>query len=105
MVGCKYGGVCKAKDVCECIKTESVLWTVKPDAKDFPLFGENYISMTGYGGSDCSMPICVQGYYDPTCVGIDASQGGQGCYRCANLGNCTAPDYCTCAEGWEGYEV
>ena len=41
--------------------------------------------------ADCSMPICVQGFYDPTCVGIDASQGGQGCYRCANLGNCTAP--------------
>ena len=51
VVGCKYGGICKAKDVCQCILTESVLWTVKPDAKDFPLFGENYISMTGYGGS------------------------------------------------------
>ena len=34
-------------------------------------------TMTGYEGSDCSMPICVQGFYDPTCVGIDASQGGQ----------------------------
>lgn len=30
--------------------------------------------------------------------------GGEGCYRCANGGNCTAPDVCTCAPGWTGYD-
>lgn len=25
--------------------------------------------------------------------------GGEGCYRCSNGGNCTAPDVCTCAPG------
>ena len=102
VVGCLNGGICKAKDTCKCITTESVLYTVEPDAKDFPLFGEEYFPLTGYGGKDCSMPICVQGFFDPKCIGI--AGGGEGCYRCANLGNCTAPDYCTCAEGWEGYD-
>lgn len=32
------------------------------------------------------------------------SSGGQGCYRCANGGNCTAPDVCTCPPEWTGFD-
>ena len=32
------------------------------------------------------------------------SSGGEGCYRCPNGGNCTAPDYCTCPPEWTGYD-
>ena len=101
VVGCLNGGICKGKDDCGCITTESILYTVNSDVKDFPIFPP-YQPLTGYGGSDCSMPICAQGFFDPECLGVAA--GGQGCYRCANAGNCTAPDYCTCAEGWEGFD-
>ena len=50
------------------------------------------------------MPICVQGYFDPFCTDAEFAIGGEGCYRCANGGNCTAPDLCTCAQGWTGYD-
>lgn len=60
--------------------------------------------LTGYTGADCSMPICVQGFYDPYCTNLPEAPGGEGCFRCANGGNCTAPDTCTCAEGWTGYD-
>ena len=53
---------------------------------------------------DCSMPICAQGYYDPFCTDNAMAPGGEGCYRCANGGNCTAPDTCSCPEGWTGYD-
>merc|ERR1719163_2190785 len=49
------------------------------------------------------MPMCVQGFYDPFCD-IPEAEGGEGCYRCMNDGNCTAPDICTCAPGWTGYD-
>ena len=101
VVGCLNGGICRGKDDCKCITTESILYTVVSDVKEFPLFPP-YQPLTGYGGKDCSMPMCAQGFFDPTCTGVAA--GGEGCYRCANTGNCTAPDYCTCAEGWEGFD-
>ncbi|CAM9641313.1 unnamed protein product [Laminaria digitata] len=28
----------------------------------------------------------------------------QGCFRCPNGGVCSAPDHCSCAEGWTGYD-
>merc|ERR1712100_328863 len=58
--------------------------------------------IAGRSSTDCSIAICVQGFYDPDCEGV--APGGQGCYRCNNGGNCTAPDHCTCAEGWTGYD-
>mmetsp|Transcript_7104 Transcript_7104/g.15396 ORF Transcript_7104/g.15396 Transcript_7104/m.15396 type:complete len:232 (+) Transcript_7104:1469-2164(+) len=45
----------------------------------------------------------VQGYYDPFCS-LEFAPGDEGCYRCANSGNCTSPDMCDCAEGWTGYD-
>ena len=36
--------------------------------------------------------------------GIPQAPGGEGCYRCPNGGYCTAPDTCTCTEGWTGYD-
>ena len=58
--------------------------------------------VTGWTGSDCSTPICVQGFYDPTCKDPDAI-GGEGCFRCANGGICVAPDTCDCSDGWTGF--
>ena len=55
---------------------------------------------TGWEGSDCSIPICAQGSFDPICMGV--TPGGEGCYRCANGGNCTAPDFCHCTPEYEG---
>lgn len=126
IAGCENGGVCKYKDTCTCIQAPSVL-KVKYDGAPG--------GMTGWTGTDCAfsfklrddpsqnssgtMPMCVQGYFDPFCTdlpqvrtllfrifSISSSQapGGEGCYRCANGGNCTAPDTCTCAEGWQGYD-
>ncbi|KAL9185156.1 hypothetical protein ACHAXT_002933 [Thalassiosira profunda] len=59
--------------------------------------------LTGWAGSDCSMPMCTQGYFDPDC-NATAAPGGEGCYRCANGGICVGPDLCQCAEGWSGYD-
>ena len=60
---------------------------------------------TGYTGTDCSIPMCVQGYFDPFCTGVGpSSSGGEGCYRCFNGGNCTAPDFCTCPPDWTGWD-
>ena len=50
------------------------------------------------------MPICVQGFFDPFCTGLPQAPGGEGCYRCSNGGNCTAPDVCTCPSGYSGYD-
>jgi hypothetical protein len=48
--------------------------------------------------------MCVQGFFDPFCAGLAQAPGGEGCYRCANGGNCTAPDVCDCAPGWGGFD-
>ena len=53
-------------------------------------------------GTDCSIPKCVQGIWDHECRGV--APGGEGCFRCANGGNCTAPDFCTCPPEWSGYD-
>ena len=93
IVGCLNHGTCVARDTCLCPQVPSVLWTEHPLAVG---------GLTGYTGSDCSIPICVQGFYDPTCEG-DLAIGGEGCYRCPNGGYCTGPDECTCAQGWTGF--
>jgi len=95
IVGCLNGGFCEAKDKCICPKIDSVLWLEQKSAGK---------GMTGWGGSDCSMPICVQGYFDPECGDNPFAIGGEGCYRCANGGLCIAPDECQCADGWTGYD-
>ena len=95
VTSCLNGGICSKKDHCDCIQTPSVLYTVHSEASR---------AVTGWTGSDCSMPMCSQGYYDPFCTDLPQAPGGEGCYRCANGGNCTAPDICTCAPGWTGYD-
>lgn len=95
MVGCMNGGICIDKDRCECLKTPSILWMT---------YSESERGFTGYEGSDCSMPICTQGYYDPTCNDSKYAPGGQGCYRCHNGGQCIGPDECECSNGWSGYD-
>ena len=57
----------------------------------------------------CVPAMCVQGWYDPDCILVPpfetgVASGGEGCYRCPNGGNCTAPDFCTCTEEWQGYD-
>ena len=95
VASCENGGICAERDRCHCIQTPSVLRDKYPQASG----GD-----TGWSGTDCSLPICVQGYYDPFCTDLPQAPGGEGCYKCANSGNCTAPDVCTCAEGWQGFD-
>jgi hypothetical protein len=119
IVGC-INGVCIAKDECQCIQQVSILWEVHQEAER---------GLTGWTGTDCSMPMCMQGYYDPFCDS-SAAPGNEGCYRCSNGGICVGPDLvsarakclfqsqtlmyshyalctlrkCLCAEGWAGYD-
>ena len=95
VTSCLNQGICSSKDDCECVQTQSILHKVYADAN---------AGTTGWTGSDCSMPICVQGFYDPFCTDLPEAPGGEGCYRCSNGGNCTAPDVCTCVAGWSGYD-
>lgn len=92
---CLNGGICQSKDKCDCVQVPSVLYTVHPTSPK---------GMTGWTGTDCSMPMCAHGYYDPFCTDLPQAPGGEGCYRCSNGGNCTAPDVCTCAPGWTGFD-
>ena len=101
IVGCLNGGLCQRKDTCECILSNSIMHTVHLEVKRFPLFPP-YDAITGYIGTDCSIPKCVQGFWDHECRGV--APGGEGCFRCANGGNCTAPDFCTCPPEWTGYD-
>eukprot|EP00598_Pedospumella_elongata_P012679 CAMPEP_0185006192 /NCGR_PEP_ID=MMETSP1098-20130426/83933_1 /TAXON_ID=89044 /ORGANISM="Spumella elongata, Strain CCAP 955/1" /LENGTH=2045 /DNA_ID=CAMNT_0027534327 /DNA_START=353 /DNA_END=6490 /DNA_ORIENTATION=+ len=92
---CLNGGICTSKDSCDCVQTGSVLWQVHPTTAR---------GLTGWTGTDCSMPMCTQGYYDPFCGDLPQAPGAEGCFRCSNGGNCTAPDVCTCAKGWTGFD-
>ena len=97
---CLHRGVCGSRDRCTCVQRPSLLHQMHPDVPKVN---------TGYTGTDCSMAICAQGFYDPTCKAVpggaqSVSSGGEGCYRCANGGNCTSPDYCTCPPQWTGFD-
>ena len=92
---CSNGGICESKDACDCVRVQSMLTSIYP---------ESPAGVTGWTGSDCTIPMCVQGFYDPFCTDLPEAPAGQGCYRCGNGGNCTAPDVCTCAEGWSGFD-
>lgn len=92
---CANGGICSGNDLCDCVQVSSLLHSLYPQAS---------AGMTGWTGSDCSVPMCAQGYYDPFCTDPVWAPAGQGCYRCANGGNCTAPDVCKCAPGWDGFD-
>eukprot|EP00903_Cladosiphon_okamuranus_P018631 g17149.t3 len=92
---CQNGGICSAKDDCVCVTADSILWQVYEDANR---------DITGWTGTDCSMPMCTQGFFDPFCTDLPQAPGGEGCFRCPNGGVCSAPDHCTCAEGWTGYD-
>jgi LCCL domain len=99
--GCRNGGICMSPNKCQCITQKSLLYEVYNDVVPGAL--------TGWGAADCSMAMCAQGYFDPECRDVPPGVGsvssmGAGCYRCPNGGNCTAPDTCTCAPGWAGYD-
>ncbi|KAL3661409.1 hypothetical protein V7S43_013612 [Phytophthora oleae] len=114
--GCRNGGVCVSKDQCRCITVVSTLYKQYPTAPT---------GLTGYFGSDCALPECIQGIFDPICNASAAANAlnltngnisgitsisssivssGDGCYRCKNGGLCIAPDVCACAEGWTGFD-
>jgi hypothetical protein len=90
---CQNGGICGFRQQCTCVKRHSLLYIAHKEAPQV---------VTGYQGDDCSVAKCTQGWYDPNCTGVN--DGVYGCYRCANGGNCTAPDYCTCPPEWTGYD-
>ncbi|KDO16366.1 hypothetical protein SPRG_18103 [Saprolegnia parasitica CBS 223.65] len=93
VTSCQHSGVCIEKDTCQCVQSPSILHQKYPAAPR---------GMTGWTGSSCSMAICVQGFFDANCFDQDPV-GREGCYRCANGGQCVAPDLCACADGWTGY--
>lgn len=92
--GCMHDGVCVDKDMCQCVQIPSTLHEKHPSAPR---------GVTGYFGSDCALPICIQGVFDPLCKATN-SAGVDGCYRCKNGGKCVQPDVCECAEGWTGFD-
>jgi len=99
-VSCLNNGICANRDNCTCIQSPSILHHIHPDEPE---------AITGFTGTDCAIAICTQGFYDPECVDVPpfdngVSSGGEGCYRCANGGNCTGPDFCTCTNEWSGYD-
>ena len=93
VVSCMNGGFCKAKDTCSCPRFFSRLHRKHKGIRS---------GWTGFNGTDCSIPMCKQGVFDPLCQ--DVTSGGEGCFRCKNGGNCTSPDVCTCAPGWTGVD-
>ncbi len=95
VVGCLNGGQCIEKDRCKCKQEQSILWMTHTSSER---------GITGWSGSDCSLPMCSQGYFDPECINNPFAVGGEGCYRCPNNGLCIAPDVCQCAEGWTGFD-
>eukprot|EP00750_Incisomonas_marina_P006732 INCI14711.3.p2 GENE.INCI14711.3~~INCI14711.3.p2 ORF type:complete len:452 (-),score=45.66 INCI14711.3:258-1613(-) len=106
IVGCLNDGICENTDTCVCVQYESTLWEDYPEMRR-----EHPDAITGYNGSDCSIPMCVQAKeFDEECAFQespllgDAASGGEGCFRCHNGGYCTAPDTCTCPPQWTGYD-
>jgi hypothetical protein len=95
ITSCLNGGECVSKDFCICVQSDSILHETYHDAPRGP---------TGWTGTDCSIPMCTQGRFDPFCTDLPQAPAGEGCYRCANGGNCTSPNVCTCAPGWSGYD-
>lgn len=121
VVTCQNDAVCVGKDACTCITARPALYELYPALEqrreaDFE---------TGWAGSDCSIGArccderrwgavltrqavpalaakCTQGFFDQSCKGV--ASGGEGCYRCLNGGNCTAPDLCTCTADYRGYD-
>lgn len=37
--------------------------------------------ITGWTGTDCSMPMCTQGFFDPFCTDLPQAPGGEVCAR------------------------
>ena len=66
VVGCLHGSVCAARDTCKCPRTESVLAIPDPDDEFWIARAKAALArkrpgfVTGYMGSDCSIPICMQ---------------------------------------------
>lgn len=79
-VGCLNGGICSDRDNCTCMQTPSLLYEKYPE-----LSWKNPNFVTGWNGSDCSMPMCVQGWYDRNCSEDGIADAGEGCYRCPNI--------------------
>lgn len=125
--GCLNDGICADRDQCFCVRAPSILHEVEMTAPEgttgytgsdcsigmsLSCPGANVTAlMTMNHGCVClCVPaMCVQGWYDPDCILVPpfetgVASGGEGCYRCPNGGNCTAPDFCTCTEEWQGYD-
>lgn len=66
VTSCLNGGICVSKDNCDCIQTQSVSWKVHSGARH---------GITGWTGSDCSIPMCSQGFYDPFCTDLPQAPG------------------------------
>jgi len=120
-LGCLHDGVCVDKDTCQCRRLPSLLTVTNPSTDleremQKPMLMRNKPDfMTGYVGTDCAIPVCAQAtHFDPECA-LDGywawvagtgevAGGGEGCFKCANGGFCTAPDYCTCHPEWTGFD-
>lgn len=123
VVTCQNDAVCVDKDSCTCITARPALYELYPALENRR--GAEF--ETGWDGSDCSIGAtarcllwrggrpaltrdalpptpakCTQGFLDQSCQGV--ASGGEGCYRCLNGGNCTAPDLCTCTSEYRGFD-
>ena len=75
VAACENGGVCKEKDTCECVTALSVLHEKFPNApggatgwqggyrRINQFRGVSSTTAIFRAGTDCTMPICVQGYF------------------------------------------
>ena len=97
---CKQGGVCGDTNTCVCASWPSILHEVHEDVPKID---------TGYNGTDCSMSVCAQGFYEANCTATERELAGitggePGCFKCANGGVCSAPDTCSCPPEWTGFD-